>query len=91
MARALNTKLVETAKPDPARRIEIADGALAGLYLVVQPSGAKSWAVRYRHDGKPAEADARPLPSPAAWRGARGCAGGPAASSPRARTPPPTK
>lgn len=31
------------------------DGALPGLYLVVQPSGAKSWAVRYRANGKPAK------------------------------------
>ena len=34
-------------------RREIADGALPGFYLVVQPSGAKSWALRYRYDGKP--------------------------------------
>ena len=26
---------------------------MPGLYLVVQPSGAKSWAVRYRHQGQP--------------------------------------
>ena len=26
---------------------------MPGLYLVVQPSGAKSWAVRYRHAGSP--------------------------------------
>jgi integrase len=32
-------------------RREIPDGYLPGLYLVVQPSGAKSWAVRYRHKG----------------------------------------
>ena len=62
MARALNVKLVETAKPDPARRIEIPDGALAGLYLVVQPSGSKSWAVRYRNDGKPAKLTLGPYP-----------------------------
>lgn len=29
------------------------DGKIAGLYLVVQPSGAKSWALRYRVAGKP--------------------------------------
>ena len=55
MARPFNVKLVETAKPDPSRRLEIADGALTGLYLVVQPSGAKSWAARYRHNGRPAK------------------------------------
>jgi integrase len=36
-----------------ADRREIADGYLPGLYLVVQPTGAKSWAVRYRHHGQP--------------------------------------
>ena len=87
MARALNTKLVETAKPDPARRIEIADGAVSRA-LSRRPAkrreivgGALS---KRRQAG---EANARPLPSPAAWRGARGCAGGTAASSRRDRTP----
>jgi integrase len=32
------------------KRIEVHDGN--GLYLVIQPSGAKSWAYRYRIDGK---------------------------------------
>ena len=53
MARALTTKAVEAAKPDPAKRLEIPDPALSGLYLVVQPSGAKSWALRYRYAAKP--------------------------------------
>lgn len=42
---------VENFKPGAARR-EVPDRACAGLYLVVQPSGAKSWAVRYRRGGK---------------------------------------
>jgi integrase len=37
-------------KADPAKRLEIHDGN--GLYLVIQPTGAKSWAYRYRADGK---------------------------------------
>jgi integrase len=41
---------VENAKPAAARR-EIPDALLPGLYLVVQPSGHKSWAVRYRSNG----------------------------------------
>ncbi|SHJ19811.1 Site-specific recombinase XerD [Shimia gijangensis] len=53
MARALTTKSVENQKPDPKRRQEIADPALSGLYLVIQPSGSKSWALRYRFAGKP--------------------------------------
>lgn len=55
MARALTTKVVEAAKPDPAKRYEIPDPALSGLYLVVQSSGVKSWALRYRFGGKPAK------------------------------------
>lgn len=52
MARAFTTKAVEAVKPGTSRR-EIPDPSLAGLYLVVQPSGAKSWALRYRYAGKP--------------------------------------
>jgi len=55
MAKALTSKTVEAAKPDPARRYEIPDPALSGLYLVVQASGVKSWALRYRFGGKPAK------------------------------------
>ena len=47
----LTAKSVQTVRPGPDRR-EIPDGLLRGLYLVVQPSGAKSWAVRYRHTGR---------------------------------------
>jgi integrase len=52
-AKVLTIQSVERMKPDPARRLEIPDAALPGLYLVVQPSGVKSWAVRYRASGKP--------------------------------------
>lgn len=52
MAKALTTKAIEAAKPDDSRR-EIPDPALSGLYLVIQPSGVKSWALRYRYAGKP--------------------------------------
>lgn len=55
MAKALTPKTVEAAKPDAAKRLEMPDPALSGLYLVVQPSGAKSWALRYRFAGKPAK------------------------------------
>jgi len=53
VSRALTARAVESAKPDPDRRVEIPDGALPGLYLVLYPSGIKSYAVRYRHEGKP--------------------------------------
>ena len=43
---------VEAIKSGPQRR-EIPDGGCRGLYLVIQPSGRKSWAVRYRFQGTP--------------------------------------
>ena len=53
MPKALTIKSVESYKPDPEKRTEIPDGLLTGLYLVIQPSGSRSWAVRYRHYGAP--------------------------------------
>ncbi|MXP09608.1 tyrosine-type recombinase/integrase [Pseudoblastomonas halimionae] len=55
MARGFTTKGVEAIKPNLARRQELPDPALSGLYLVVQPGGTKSWALRYRFAGKPAK------------------------------------
>ena len=51
MGKPLTTKAIENARTEAGRR-EIADGGCRGLYLVVQPSGVKSWATRYRHAGK---------------------------------------
>ncbi|MGR3512748.1 MAG: tyrosine-type recombinase/integrase [Paracoccaceae bacterium] len=53
MARALTTKTIENLKPNPEKRQEVPDPALSGLYLVVQQTGVKSWALRYRYAGKP--------------------------------------
>lgn len=53
MSKALTAAAVDKLKPDPGRRLEIPDGLLVGLYLVVQTSGKKSWAVRFRVGGKP--------------------------------------
>jgi integrase len=47
----LTVKNVEAMRPGADRR-EIPDGHMPGLYLIVQPSGARSWAVRYRHHGQ---------------------------------------
>jgi len=47
----LTATLVEKIKT-PARRIEMPDAVLPGFYLVMQPSGHKSYAVRYRHAGR---------------------------------------
>lgn len=52
MAVKLTVPFVENAKGEASRR-EIGDAIVPGLWLVVQPSGAKSWAVRYRAAGKP--------------------------------------
>jgi integrase len=57
----LNVKSVEAAQAGDARR-EIPDSYLPGLYLIVQPSGAKSWAVRYRHEGRPRKHTIGPYP-----------------------------
>lgn len=51
MQRSLTAKQVQHVKSDPERRLEVSAGPPAGLYLVVQPSGAKSWALRYRWHG----------------------------------------
>jgi integrase len=49
--------------PLPEKRREIPDDRITGLYLVAQPSGAKSWAVRYRADGAPRKLTLGPYPA----------------------------
>jgi integrase len=51
MAKALTAKSIENLRPDAIRR-EIADGGCRGLFFIIQPSGARSWACRYRINGK---------------------------------------
>src|SRR5215813_4508805 len=46
----LTDAAVRKKKPNQDKRVEIHDGR--GLYLVIQPTGAKSWAYRYRVAGK---------------------------------------
>lgn len=53
MVKTLTAKTIENWKPDGARRPEVPDPGHPGLYLVVQPGGAKSWAYRYRFGGRP--------------------------------------
>jgi integrase len=48
MAAKLTQLKVQQIKPR-AVRLEIPDAGQPGLYLVVHPSGSKSWAVRYRN------------------------------------------
>ena len=52
MPKVLTVASVERLKADSGRRLELPDAALPGMYLVIQPSGVKSWAVRYRNGGK---------------------------------------
>lgn len=49
---ALTDLAVKAEQPSDRRR-EIPDGKISGLYLIIQPTGQKSWAVRYRAAGKP--------------------------------------
>jgi len=58
----LTSRAVEAIKPMAVRQ-EIPDGLLPGLYLIVQPSGARSWAVRYRHNGRPRKHTLGPYPA----------------------------
>jgi len=55
MAKALTTRLITSLKPSDKRQ-EIPDGGtkgVGGLFLIMQASGAQSWAVRGRVRGKP--------------------------------------
>jgi hypothetical protein len=52
MSKNLTDISIRNLRPGAARR-EIRDGGARGLYLVVQPSGVKTFAVRYRLNGKP--------------------------------------
>jgi len=51
MTKLLTAVAVAKARAGAVRR-EIPDGGCRGLHLVVQPSGAKSWALRYRSRGR---------------------------------------
>jgi integrase len=54
MPKILTVRAVESVRPSAQRR-EIPDGVIPGLYLIVQPSGFKSWALRYRVNGRGAK------------------------------------
>jgi hypothetical protein len=58
----LTVKRVEAVRATPARQ-EIADPYLRGLYLIVQPSGTKTWAVRFRLGGKSHKHTIGPYPA----------------------------
>lgn len=50
MAKDLTQIALDKLKSGPARR-EVPDGKLRGLFHIIQPTGARSWAVRYRING----------------------------------------
>lgn len=54
MAKAFTAKYLESFRPIE-KRYEVRDPSLNGLYFIVQPSGVKSWALRYRFCGKTAK------------------------------------
>ncbi len=62
MAKDLTIKALENLKPGAARR-EVPDGHTRGLFFVLQPSGAGSWAFRYRFAGKPKKLTIGPYPA----------------------------
>ena len=50
MRRVMTHRFVESVRPKAART-EYPDAGCPGLYLIVQPSGTRSWAFRFRHNG----------------------------------------
>jgi integrase len=50
MARKLTAAAVERLRPGKTRR-EVPDGGCPGLYLIIQNTGHKSWALRFRRPG----------------------------------------
>ncbi|WP_395697004.1 Arm DNA-binding domain-containing protein [Methylocella sp.] len=53
MAKQLTAAAIGKLTPDPNKRIEVSDGLLPALRVVIQPSGAKTFAVRYKFLGQP--------------------------------------
>jgi integrase len=50
MGKVITHRFVESVQPK-AVRTEYPDAGCPGLYLIVQPSGTRSWAFRFRHNG----------------------------------------
>ncbi len=61
MAKTMTAAAVKNYRPGDGRR-EISDGGCPGLYLVIQASGHRSWAMRFRRpNGKPAKLTLGPV------------------------------
>lgn len=50
--KTLTVQTLDNMKPDPTKRREIPDQRCPGLYHLIQPTGKRSWALRYRRDGR---------------------------------------
>jgi integrase len=62
MSKGLTVRGLDAIKPGDDRR-EIPDAFLRGLYFIVQPTGAKTWAVRYRFGGRSRKYTIGPYPA----------------------------
>jgi integrase len=61
LSKLLTDAAIRKYAPYPKRR-EISDSRAAGLHLIIQPSGAKSWALRFRRpDGRSAKLTLGPV------------------------------
>jgi integrase len=61
-AQIRSDRTIATLPPTP-KRLEHPDDKITGLYLVQQPSGGMSWALRYRAAGKPSKLTIGPYPA----------------------------
>jgi hypothetical protein len=61
VAKILTQAALDAFEPVSKRR-EVPDAKAAGLYHVIRPSGARSWALRYRFGGKSAKLTIGPYP-----------------------------
>ncbi|WP_259775601.1 Arm DNA-binding domain-containing protein [Aliiroseovarius crassostreae] len=52
MKQKLTTKLIETRKPDPSKRVDYRDTVVPGLVLRVNKSGTKTFSFHKRINGK---------------------------------------
>jgi hypothetical protein len=63
-AKALTDVSIRNLKPDPIRRREVPDPGARGLYVLIQPSGKRGFAVRYRDgNGRPCKLTLGPWPA----------------------------
>jgi integrase len=62
VATVLTDAAIKRFRPDEGKRREIRDGLAQGLYLVIQPGGSRSWAMRFRRpDGSPGKLTLGPV------------------------------